>query len=149
MSRSRRPHLGRPALFCIALAGATAALGACQYGFTPILADDAGIGELCETNDDCPKSTVFGQKVQLICLTNFSGGYCAIADCTTGLQCPSGSICIAHDSKNVCLRSCESDDDCNANRANHEARCTPDFQYAHESAGPEGFAACLPPSSEK
>ncbi len=149
MSRFRRPRLGLPALFCLALAGAAAGVAGCQYGFTPILADDAGIGELCETDDDCPESTVFGRKVRLICLTDLAGGYCALGDCTTGLECPSGSICIAHDSKNVCVRSCNSDEDCNANRASHDARCTRDFEYAHESAGPEGFDACLPPSGQK
>jgi hypothetical protein len=47
------------------------------------------------------------------CMTNFKGGYCAVLSCGEGQEpCPEGSVCARVGGKGVCLRSCETGDDC-------------------------------------
>lgn len=110
-------------------------------------ADQMGVAAQCTAEADCQEVTIAGEPVQLQCLTQFKGGYCAIEDCASKADCPDGSTCVAHDDgHNYCFRSCVEKVDCNANRdADNEANCSSSFDYA-DAADDDGKKACIPPS---
>jgi hypothetical protein len=105
-------------------------------------ADELGIGAECEDSDQCEQSEDFEQ----ICLTQFTGGYCGLADCVDDLDCPEDSACIAHtDSVNYCFRTCADKAECNANRSvDNESNCSSSVTFVD---GADGRKACVPPSS--
>lgn len=112
-------------------------------------ADLLGIGATCERDSDCAEFEVEdGGVQQLHCLTQFTGGYCGLADCLASVDCPSGSICVAHDDgTNYCFGSCIVKTECNENRGpNEEANCSSNFVWAVPSDD-NGLKACIPPSS--
>jgi hypothetical protein len=78
-----------------------------------------GVGAACTGNANCREDQV--------CLTEFKGGMCGIADCTSSAQCPDGSVCVADPdfSRNFCLLVCDVKEDCNVHRAaEEEANCS-------------------------
>ena len=78
------------------------------------------MGAACTKNDDCTEQ---GQ----VCLTQFKGGMCGIADCTSTTMCPAGSVCVADPdfSRNFCLLTCIDKPDCNVHRpVESEANCS-------------------------
>lgn len=112
-------------------------------------ADRVGIAASCATNMDCPQVTARdGGVVQLVCLTNFAGGYCGLPGCTVSEDCPRGAICVAHtDMQNYCFRECLDKPECNRNRpVDVEANCSSSFDFA-DPADDVGQKACIPPSS--
>jgi hypothetical protein len=112
-------------------------------------ADRLGVAATCEEDLDCPEVEIDEETVQLQCLLQFDGGYCAIEDCESALDCPEGSTCVAHDDgKNYCFRECVDKAECNANRgADEEANCSANFDYADAADDNSGVKACIPPSS--
>jgi len=111
-------------------------------------ADRLGVAAECAATEDCQEVTIAGEPVQLDCLPQFKGGYCAIEGCATAADCPDGSTCVAHDNgKNYCFRECSDKAECNANRsADDEANCSSSFEYARPADESSGKKACIPPS---
>lgn len=72
---------------------------------TEALCDTDYVGRSCTSNDDCgPLSCLFQDA-------GWPGGYCSAA-CLNDISCMGRSLCIEHDSKQLCLKTCASDDDC-------------------------------------
>lgn len=111
-------------------------------------ADMAGVGWSCTVAADCLEQVCDDDATpcpQLVCLTQFTGGYCGLADCTTHDQCPTGSACVIHDDgTNYCFRTCVDKPECNTNRGTEEeANCSANVDYVSELSS----KACVPPSS--
>src|SRR5512134_266237 len=102
-------------------------------------ADNLGVGAQCESTDQCD------EEIGLLCLPQFKGGYCGLANCVNDLDCPEDSACIAHeDGVNYCFRICIDKPDCNANRdLENEANCSSSATFTD---GTQGRKACVPPS---
>ena len=100
-------------------------------------ADRRGVGAECTLDDDCFEE-------DQMCLTQFGGGYCGIPDCTSNLDCPEASACVAHDDgRNYCFRLCIDKPDCNVNRSlDNEANCVGSITFVEPTEG----KACEPPS---
>jgi hypothetical protein len=99
-------------------------------------ADLAGIGAECTVKADC--------NSDLICLTEFKGGYCGKVDCTLNSGCPDGSICITESGTNYCFMICTEKSECNENRTvANESNCSADVNKIE--AGDD--KVCVPPSS--
>lgn len=111
-------------------------------------ADRVGVASECSRTSDCPIALVGAEEVQLSCLDAFKGGYCGIAECRDGRDCPDGSICVAHtDGENYCFRACDHKSECNANRSEaQKANCSANFEWAEPSED-DGRKACIPSSS--
>jgi len=110
-------------------------------------ADRLGVAAECAETEDCAEVTIDDETVQLECLPQFKGGYCAIDDCTSAQDCPEGSTCVAHeDGQNYCFRICKEKVDCNHNRSlENEANCASNFDFADPNDD-DGAKACIPPS---
>ena len=106
-------------------------------------ADRIGVGAECTDSGECESAD---EEVELVCLTQFTGGYCGLEGCTRDDECPEGSACVAHDDgKNYCFRLCQNRDECNRNRSEgNEANCSPNIVFV-EDVGER--KACVPPSS--
>lgn len=113
-------------------------------------ADRAGVGAICRTMDDClqPEPPCDGGPGCFVqqCLTQFTGGYCGIQNCTDNADCPDGSACVAHDDgQQYCFRLCNDKSECNRNRdPASESNCSSSVDFV--DATTEG-KACVPPSS--
>lgn len=127
---------------------ATSLIPACG-GSDGTEADKLGVAASCTATSDCAMVNIDDTTVQLSCLEQFKGGYCAIEGCTNNLDCPDGSICVTHeDQKNYCFRSCTDKSECNQNRPpESEANCSSSFDYATASDDVSGVKACIPPSN--
>jgi hypothetical protein len=67
----------------------------------------ATVGSRCSSPEDCESS--------MVCLSGqgFLGGYCAVAGCTGGQECPPGSACVSEQSQGgLCLQLCSTIKDC-------------------------------------
>jgi len=97
-----------------------------------------GVGAACIDDEDCTEE---GQS----CL-DFKGGYCGVADCTSNLECPDGSACVAHDDgRNYCFLICTDKPQCNPYRPlEDEANCSANITFVDADTT---FKACVPPSS--
>jgi hypothetical protein len=131
----------------VALAGVT--VGGCNDhdGGGPN-ADTLGVGVECAIDSDCPELEVGDELIQLSCLTQFKGGYCAIQGCSSQLDCPWQATCVAHDDGNeYCMRQCAAKSECNANRSpDNEANCSANFTYADPADERSALKVCLPPT---
>ena len=112
-------------------------------------ADRVGVGAECTVDPSAdPPSTcpVVEMDIQLVCLTQFTGGYCGLQGCGGDVNCPAGSRCVAHtDAKNYCFRVCQDKPECNRNRSvENEANCSANIDFVDE---PQDQKACVPPSS--
>jgi hypothetical protein len=98
-----------------------------------------GVGDECAVNEDCQEE---GQS----CLTQFSGGYCGVQDCTGDVDCPAGSACVTEDDGvNYCFLVCIDKPDCNDHRAvENESNCVSSLPFVDDSAGRK---VCRPPLS--
>ncbi len=114
--------------------------GGCGDGATE--ADRIGVGAQCAASTDCP--SVMG--IELECLTQFTGGYCGLEGCTSDLDCPDGSACVAHDDGNqYCFRVCQDKPDCNYNRSvANAANCVGSITFVDPR---NDRKACEPPSA--
>lgn len=125
-------------------------LAACGGGSEDAVpADRIGVGATCTSTDECPTVvTPEDETVQLICLTQFTGGYCGLPDCETNEDCPGGSSCVRHDDGQAyCFRDCLNKAECNRNRpVDAEANCSSSFDF-NDPADDAGQKACIPPSS--
>jgi hypothetical protein len=103
-------------------------------------ADWHGVGAACSTDADCLEEE--GQR----CLTDFSGGYCGIRDCTADEDCPQGSACVTHDDGvNYCFLLCIDKPDCNRNRPpSAESNCVGSITFVESNHNND--KACEPPS---
>jgi len=63
-----------------------------------------GPAEGCYGHEDCAGSAA--------CLTNFSGGYCAVLFCSAESPCDEGTACVLVNGTAACLKECESVTDC-------------------------------------
>ncbi len=128
------------------LVAITAMLTACS---SQNEADRVGVAAICEVDEDCAEVLIDGAPTQLECLTNFSGGYCAIAGCHAAADCPDGATCVLHtDGETYCFRECAEKAECNANRpVDDEANCSANFNYADPDDHTNGLKACIPPAS--
>lgn len=119
-------------------------------GGSGVPADQLGVGAQCTSSDQCLQpdppcdAAVTGCFVQA-CLTQFKGGYCGIAECTSNAMCPEGSACVAHDDgHNYCFRLCDTKSDCNVNRdAANESNCSSSITFVEAATTGK---ACVPPS---
>jgi hypothetical protein len=121
----------------------SALLAACGGGTE---ADRVGVAAECETDADCPIVECDEEPCpELVCLTEFAGGYCGLADCTSDAECPEGSACVAHEGgRNYCFRLCANKPECNVNRSpDVEANCSSNVVFL----APQTAKACVPPSS--
>ena len=102
-------------------------------------AQKRGVGAACTMAPDCTET---GQS----CLTQFKGGYCGVAGCTSDEGCPPGSACVTHDDgMNYCFLICNVKADCNRSRAvDVEANCS---STAVLLEAPKDRKVCSPPSS--
>lgn len=108
-------------------------------------ADLIGVGAECSDDTQCEVEAEDDEDpITLVCLTQFSGGYCGLQDCTGDADCPAGSACVAHDDGvNYCFRTCQEKPECNANRSeDNESNCVANITYVDEGNG----KACVPPS---
>jgi len=104
---------------------------------------ERGIGAACADNSEC-------QEAGQACLTEFRGGMCGIADCTSSSQCPSGSVCVADPdfSRNFCLLVCQVKADCNVHRpVEVEANCSSTLNQIDVPDGGTDPKVCRPPNS--
>jgi hypothetical protein len=103
-----------------------------------------GVGAACTSSSECTEE---GQ----VCLTQFKGGMCGIADCTSSSECPTGSVCVADPdlAQNFCLLVCDMRTDCNVHRpVDDEANCSSTLNAIDEpDAGPNDPKVCRPPSA--
>jgi hypothetical protein len=120
--------------YALTIAMASLFLVAC--GDSGSEADRRGVGAECSSNGDCTEA---GQQ----CLA-FKGGYCGVRGCVEDIDCPGGSLCVAHtDGVNYCFLVCQDKVDCNRNRsAANEANCSSSIDYADQGSG----KACVPPT---
>lgn len=108
-------------------------------------ADRVGVGAACAVTADCPIIECAAEPCpELECLTQFSGGYCGLADCTAAADCPMGSSCVIHDDgRNYCFRLCVDKPECNLHRsADIESNCSANVDYVEDPSS----KACVPPS---
>jgi len=112
-------------------------------------ADRVGVGAMCTIMSDClqpdpPCDGGVGCFPQQ-CLTQFTGGYCGIQNCTGNVDCPEGSACVHHDDGiNYCFRRCNDKAECNVNRdSSNESNCSSSVTFVEATSG----KACVPPSS--
>jgi hypothetical protein len=63
-----------------------------------------GPAEGCDGPQDCAGAAT--------CLTNFSGGYCAVQFCAGDAGCPEGTHCVKQNKVPTCLKACEAKTDC-------------------------------------
>jgi hypothetical protein len=98
-----------------------------------------GVGSECNASLTCTES---GQ----VCLTQFKGGYCGVARCTTDSGCPQGSACVTNDDQvNYCFLVCADKSECNLRRsADNESSCTSSLTFVD---GTMGRKVCRPPLS--
>ena len=135
-----------PFLLCFAAAGAGGL--ACgdddNGGGYRTEADLFRVGGACRADADCPQPED-GSFVQE-CLTEFTGGYCGLSDCTTNEDCPGGSACVRHDNRQTyCFRQCVDKAECNANRsADVASNCSSNIEFTDSRTTSK---ACVPPSS--
>lgn len=125
------------ALSTVALSALTAGCGDDDGGDPGTEADRVGVGAECVDDVDCPEP--------LLCLKQFKGGYCGLADCAGDADCPSGSACVTHeDNSNYCFRICADKAECNLNRSlENESNCSSNITFV--DAG--NHKACVPPSN--
>jgi hypothetical protein len=134
-------------LACVAL---IVAVGACGDDGGGVPADTIGVGAQCMASTEClqpdPPCDSGVDCYHQVCLTQFTGGYCGIANCTGNADCPEGSVCVAHDDNvNYCFRRCTDKGQCNVNRdADNESNCSSNVVFV--TPGTAG-KACVPPSS--
>ena len=122
---------------------AASALAGCGGGNE---ADRIGVAAECTTSADCPVIVCDTEPCpQLECLTQFTGGYCGLADCVDDADCVEGSACVRHDDgRNYCFRLCANKPECNLNRSvDVEANCSASVEFIE----PQDAKACVPPSS--
>ena len=109
-------------------------------------ADRVGVGAACTVDADCPIVECDEEPCpELVCLTQFAGGYCGLSDCVDDLGCPVGSSCVAHDDgRNYCFRLCANKPECNLHRGPEvESNCSSSVEWVEPQSG----KACVPPSS--
>ena len=106
-------------------------------------ADRIGVGAECTDSAECESAD---EEVELVCLTQFTGGYCGLEGCMGDDECPEGSACVAHDDgKNYCFRICQDKPECNRNRTpENESNCSANIDFVDD---PQDRKACVPPSS--
>ena len=105
-------------------------------------ADRFGVGAQCTPSDECDDD--LDDDFDLICLTDFKGGYCGLDNCEGDLDCPEGSACVTHDDGvNYCFRICLDKSECNFNRdVENESNCSSSIDFVEAT----GVKACVPPS---
>lgn len=69
-----------------------------------VVSEPRGIGDPCIGPSDCDGA--------MGCLTNFEGGYCTMLRCGADEPCGDGAECIRVGGNPVCLKRCETGDDC-------------------------------------
>jgi hypothetical protein len=106
-----------------------------------------GVGDECtiDTTADASRMgncTMAGQE----CLTEFSGGYCGVRDCTVDADCPMGSACVSEDGvTNYCFLICLDKPECNPRRSMaNESNCNSALTFV-DPAGDMGRKVCRPP----
>lgn len=105
----------------------------------------AGIGDECTIDDDCLTDADPDDDagVSLTCL-DFKGGYCGDRDCVSDGDCPAGSACVTHETRNYCFLVCADKPDCNSRRsAENEANCSANVEFTD---GRSGRKVCVPPN---
>ena len=109
-------------------------------------ADQIGVAAQCVVDDDCAHDHEHdsdGEHAELVCLTNFKGGYCGLVGCAAHEDCPDGSACVMHDDGVAyCFRQCVDKAECNLHReADLEANCSSNIEWVGDDVG----KACVPP----
>ncbi len=107
-------------------------------------ADRIGVGAQCTASAQCESPD---EGIELECLTQFTGGYCGLKDCTGDVDCPEASACVTHDDGvNYCFRLCVDKPDCNRNRSlENEANCVGSGVVDFVDP-PNERKVCVPPS---
>ena len=114
-------------------------------------ADRIGVGAACVDDDECAEylenqsdGTTGGEE--LVCLQQFTGGYCGLEGCNSNDDCPEAAACVAHDDgNNYCFRRCIDKAECNENRPpDAESNCSANITFVDPSTSGK---ACVPPSS--
>ena len=129
-------------LVCVSLSSVVALLATgCGDGSTE--ADRVGVGAQCTANAECESPD---EEIELVCLTQFTGGYCGLEGCEGDVGCPDGSACVTHDDgENYCFRLCAEKPECNQYRSTeNEANCSSNVDFVD---GKQDRKACVPPSS--
>jgi hypothetical protein len=125
---------------CVMVAGVAAGCG--DEGTE---ADRIGVGAQCTDDGQCESAD---EQITLVCLRQFTGGYCGLEGCTSDAKCPEGSACVTNDdTKNYCYRLCQEKSDCNRNRDEENwANCVGSGTINFVDGGTDR-KACEPPSS--
>lgn len=107
-------------------------------------ADRFGVGAQCTVAEEELCDDDLDDDFDLVCLTDFKGGYCGLEGCEANLDCPEGSACVLHDDgQTYCFRICLDKGECNFNRdAENEANCSSSIDFVEDT----GIKACVPPS---
>ena len=125
---------------CVMVAGVAAGCG--DEGTE---ADRIGVGAQCTDDGQCESAD---EEITLVCLTEFTGGYCGLEGCTGDVDCPQGSACVTNDNgTNYCYLVCTEGgkEECNRNRSvENESNCSANIEFVDQHD--EG-KACVPPSS--
>jgi hypothetical protein len=107
-------------------------------GAGSVAASALGVGADCTSNSNC------NEVLALTCLTEFKGGYCGKANCTSNAGCPVGSVCVTEAGVNYCFLVCTDKTECNLNRsADNESNCS-NTDVVKVEAGDD--KVCVPPS---
>jgi hypothetical protein len=134
----------RPLSIGLLLAHAcTLSCGDDDNGRSGTIADQVGVGAQCASNADCrqPEDRSFVQ----VCLQEFKGGYCGLADCATNDDCPPGSACVDHEGGTYCFRQCADKLECNRNRIEDVwSNCSSNIEFTDARTTSK---ACVPPSN--
>lgn len=121
-----------------------AAMSVAGCGNSGTEADRIGVGAQCTTSAECESPD---DEIELVCLTQFKGGYCGLEGCEGDIDCPEGSACVTHeDGTNYCFRVCvDKYPDCNFNRdPDNESNCVGSITFVDPR---NERKACEPPSS--
>jgi hypothetical protein len=114
-------------------------------------ADHYGVGAACDGDAVCDEYEDFyeetgSESFDLVCLSQFAGGYCGLEGCSGNDDCPDEAACVAHDDgKNYCFRRCTDKAECNENRpVDAESNCSANVEFVDANTSGK---ACVPPSS--
>jgi hypothetical protein len=105
--------------------------------------DPIRIGAQCTDSAACESAD---EPIELVCLTQFTGGYCGLEGCTGDVDCPEGSACVTHDDgNNYCFRVCVDKPDCNRNRDEENwSNCVGSITFVDDR---NDRKVCEPPSA--
>lgn len=89
---------------------------------TLCIACEPGIGDKCDTTNDC--------AIGMVCDRESPGGYCLSYNCELDEDCPEGAVCVAFTEQiSYCLKKCNKNKDCRSSYTCREEYDNKKFCY--------------------